>query len=91
MAVPSIQPQVHYTTPLEAAIMATIDQHVSSLQADEPLPSIDFPFLRDYTVSRLQTRLLQLGYRDYTTQACTCVGVSRYLLRDRHIAQLKFK
>jgi len=82
---------VHYTTPLEAAIMATIDQHVSSLQADEVLPSIDFPFLRDYTVMRIQTRLLQFGYRDYASQACTCVGASRYLLRNRHIATLNYK
>jgi len=81
---------VHLTTPAEAALLAVIQQHVASLSSDGTLPLIDFDFLRDATVQMLQSKLMNLGKRAYTEQACLCVGQTRYYYRNRHISQLKY-
>jgi len=81
---------VHYTTQAEAAIMAAIDQVVNNTGKEDQLVRIDFDFLRDYAVQKLQSRLMNLDYRNYTEKACWCVGASRYYYRDRHISQLKY-
>lgn len=80
---------VHRTTPAEAAIMATVDSLIDGLQQGEPI-LIDYDFLRDYTISRLQSKYFALGERAYTAKACASVGVSRYYYVHRNLGHLKY-
>ncbi len=72
--------------------MAVIDIIADSLTAEDVCRTlIDFDFLRDYTIVRLQLHLMKLGVRAYTAHACASAYTSRYCYKNRHLSQLKFK
>lgn len=83
--------QTHFVTPDEAALMAVIDIIADNLTAEDVYRTlIDFDFLRDYTIVRLQLQLMKLGVRAYTAHACASVYASRYCYKNRHLSQLKY-
>lgn len=92
MATNNLGAHAHFISPAEAELISAIDTIISNLTPEDvERLSIDFPFLRDYTVVQLQTRLLQLGSRNYTAQACACVGLSRKHYANRQLINLKWK
>lgn len=81
---------VHRTTRAESQLMTAIDSLIDQLPNDSSV-LIDYDFLRDYTVAKLQTHYMQAGERASIDMACTSVCVHRCHYTRRKIGHLKFK
>jgi len=81
--------QAHIATPAEAAIMAAVDQIIDALPQRGAV-LIDYDFIRDYTVAKLQTHFIKNGCRAYTACACACVYLSRNYYTRKKIGHKKF-
>jgi len=81
--------QVHYTTTAEASLMETIDIVVKRAVVDKE-SCVDFDFLRDYMVCRLQTKFMNAGVRSHIDSACRCVYLDRHVFSRRKLAHKKF-
>lgn len=79
----------HFTTPAESIIMAAIDQVINNLPSNQQV-LIDYDFLRNYTIYRLQERFMRSGVRAYVYKACASVCVTRSYYTRKKIAFLHF-
>lgn len=92
MATKKLVADSHFTSQAEIELMTAIDTIISNLPSEDAHRlSIDFSFLRDYTVVRLQSHFIQLGVRNYTAQACACVGASRKYASYNNLKNLRIK